>query len=85
MYIDDLDLKGCKEGLVYADFRIKRKLTITGTIRNVYRTNIQIGVIGCDSTCKTCDGPLNTDCVTCEKPKKFTKQQNSNDHKCVDN
>jgi hypothetical protein len=85
MFIDDLDLKGCTEGIVYADFRIKRKLSIGGTIRNTYRYTQKLGVIGCDSTCATCDGPLGTNCLTCTTPKRFTNQTTTTDHTCVDN
>jgi len=33
--------------------------------RIIHRDGYQLGVIGCDESCETCDGSTNNDCVFC--------------------
>jgi len=67
--VNNLDLKNCYQGDVYADFTLVRGLRESSSswshIKYEYLKNVKIGSIGCDSSCRHCSGPLATQCILC--------------------
>lgn len=68
--IKNLDLKDCGSGdMLYADFvvirGIKQGINEWSHLRREYQKAVQLGEIGCDSSCLTCTGPTINDCIIC--------------------
>ena len=67
--IRNLQLRECNSGQLFADIEFVRGIRDTNADYSYIKTeniyNIQIGSIGCDPSCKVCNGTLDTNCMIC--------------------
>lgn len=67
--VNNLDLKNCYQGDVYADFTIVRGIKVSAGVwthvRKEYLKDVRIGSIGCHSSCRHCTGPNSNQCLLC--------------------
>jgi hypothetical protein len=67
--IKNLDLKGCNNGNLFADFEIVRAIKLGihswSHERREYQKDVDLGTITCDSSCLSCSGPTVNDCIIC--------------------
>lgn len=59
--VKNMDLKGCMDGNLIADFEIirgiKDGLNKYSHLRREYQKDVALGQVGCHASCKTCSGP----------------------------
>lgn len=70
--IRNLELRECNSGQLFADIEFQRGIRDSNADYSYIKAekiyNIQIGSIGCDPSCKVCNGTLDTNCMICADP-----------------